>query len=579
MRLRTASFLGTISKLPWKQILLFTFLFIIFLLNAFHEEYPDEYDNIVGGKYILEGRLPYRDWFSHHQPLPYFLSYGILLITGISFVRFRIALAIIYFLISAGSYFLLKKRIKESSLSFYLFFLFAIAFGQTYYWGNMLLADTLSAYLLIPAIVLVLMKGYTRESFTLGDLSIYGLYTFFAWLSSITVTYVVAGLHLYVLYLFIQSGKTISMPLIIKKVFQMGIVIGIPYLVWFLYLLITGSIGAYYFDTFTFNQQYYIYNYPVEPGKSINPIRYALIIAHDFFNNFYPALISIKNFALDFPLVTTFAVSHLAFTVILLITKRHLLLYPFLLVLIYSNSRSNPSSIRETDYQVMVYILLSIFIGTYSFQILKALLDSQLISKSFRMLAGSSFILLSVYWFFTSLFLPMKFFQKFMAKYSGQAPLIYDYPEVAPIVNQIADEDEYVWMGPLAFKELLYINAQQPSKYHWFLNHSAKSEKIRSELIAELSLNRPKVIVFDRDYAPWGGDAESFNSFFREFLDENYFRIFTLNEELDGYEYRWKIGRTQNYDIDGFFYFDRNRQDEILQELLDKGLLEQVTVS
>ncbi|KKS20819.1 MAG: hypothetical protein UU78_C0051G0006 [Candidatus Roizmanbacteria bacterium GW2011_GWC2_41_7] len=126
---------------------------------------------------------------------------------------------------------------------------------------------------------------------------------------------------------------------------------------------------------------------------------------------------------------------------------------------------------------------------------------------------------------------------------------------------------------------MLYLDARQPSKYHWFLNHSAKSEKIRSEIVSDLTQNRPKVIVFNRDYTPWGGDAASYNSFFTDFVDDHYFRIFTLNEELDGYAYKWKISRTQNFDIDGYFYFDRNRQDEIIQELLDKGLIEQVDVS
>ena len=579
MTARTSLFVRFLKTLPWKQILLFTFLFGIFLLNAFHEEYPDEYDNIVGGKYILEGRLPYRDWFSHHQPLPYFLSSGILAVTGISFVRFRIGLAIVYFLITAGSYLLLKKRIQQSSLSFYLYFLFTIAFGATYYWGNMLLADTLSAYFLAPAIILVLVKGYTHEPFTLRDLILYILYTFLAWLSSMTITYLIAGLHVYAVYLFIRNGKVLSKKLLLKKVVQIAMVFAIPYIVWMLYLLVTGSMRSYYFDTITFNQQYYIYNYPLEPGGSINPIRYALIIAHDFINNFFPVIGSVKNLAFDFPLVNTFAMSHIAFMVILLITRRYVLIYPYLVLLVYSNTRSNPASIAETDYQVNVYIFLSMIVGLYSFQILKQLLDTQTLTKSFRILAGSVFVLLSAYWFFTSIFLPLKFFQKFMAKYSGQSPLIYDHPEVAPIVNQIAGSDEYAWIGPLAFKELLYLDARQPSKYHWFLNHSAKSEKIRSEIVSDLTQNRPKVIVFNRDYTPWGGDAASYNSFFTDFVDDHYFRIFTLNEELDGYAYKWKISRTQNFDIDGYFYFDRNRQDEIIQELLDKGLIEQVDVS
>ena len=34
-------------------------LFWILYTNTFHEEYPDEFDNILGGYYILHGKLPY----------------------------------------------------------------------------------------------------------------------------------------------------------------------------------------------------------------------------------------------------------------------------------------------------------------------------------------------------------------------------------------------------------------------------------------------------------------------------------------------------------------------------------------
>lgn len=47
---------------------------VLFLVSAFHEDYPDEYDSILGGKYILEGRIPYKDWFQHHQPGAYVLD-------------------------------------------------------------------------------------------------------------------------------------------------------------------------------------------------------------------------------------------------------------------------------------------------------------------------------------------------------------------------------------------------------------------------------------------------------------------------------------------------------------------------
>ena len=194
-----------LKKIPWSYVLFFLFLLFVFLLNTFHEEYPDEYDSILGGKYIVQGRLQYRDWFQHHQPFAYTFAAFLLPVSGISFVRFRILLAIAFFVLNTGAYFLLKKRFKNKNLTFYLFFLFITAVSATYFWGQMLLADTLSAYLIIPAYALLLLKDFYNKKFGEKDLLIFSLFAFFAWLTSLTCTYLLAGLYLYAFYLYAKN--------------------------------------------------------------------------------------------------------------------------------------------------------------------------------------------------------------------------------------------------------------------------------------------------------------------------------------------------------------------------------------
>ena len=60
-----------------KALFIFSLLLVLFVTNAFHEKYPDEFDSIVGGRYITEGKLPYR-WFQHHQPGAYVMAAGVL---------------------------------------------------------------------------------------------------------------------------------------------------------------------------------------------------------------------------------------------------------------------------------------------------------------------------------------------------------------------------------------------------------------------------------------------------------------------------------------------------------------------
>lgn len=573
------TFAKILTKVQMKPALILFLLFLIFVASGLHESYPDEFDSIVGGKFILQGKIPYRDWFQHHQPGAYVWAALLLLISGISFVRFRLLLSVSFFVLNILGYWLIKKRLsKKRDLSFYAIFLFVLSLAATYYWGQMLLADTLAAYLIIPAYAILLLKDYYQEKFETSDLVIFSLFAFGVWLTSMTYIYLLAGLYVYAAYLYAKP-ISISLKGTGKKLIGLMAILGGPFVLFFVYLLISGSLKEWYFANLTYNQEFYIYNYPRTPGAGFNPLRYAIIIAHTFFNNFFPLLTGVKNFAFGDPGNITLAVANGAFFILLLIKKRFTFIGPFLTVLVYSMTRSNPFAIGETDYQAIVYVLTSLFIGFFTFFALKDGLNKKDFSEAGKAAASVLMVLLGVYLFFDSFFIGLKFFQKFYAKYMGTAPLIYDRPQAAPLVNRLTRENEYAWVGPFEFEEIFYLKSKIPSKHHWFLNHAVESDKMRNEILSDFDKHRAKVIVFDRGYAPWGGDAHSFNYFFTDFLDENYFRIFKLSEGEENFDYRWKIGRTKDFDIDGDFNFDKNRKEEILKELLDLDLIEKVKKS
>lgn len=548
---------------------IFLLLLSIVLVSAFHEEYPDEYDSIVGGLYIMHGKLPYRDWFQHHQPFAYVLAAGILPFTGQSFVKFRIAFAIFLFLFHLGTYTLLRSRIRSPDIGFYLFFLIAVALASTYFWGQMLLADTLAAYLIIPGYALLLLKDYYKERFEMRDLLIVSLSTFLTWFTSMTFIYIIIGLNLYAIYLFWKSEqKRYSLLSLLKAI---GIIFVTPYALFLVYLLVTGSLKDYYFANIVYNQKYYIYNYP--GGGIVNPLRYAIVIANHLINNYLPALWGVKDFSFSDPIQVTLALSNAAFFVLLLVTRRFVFLFPFFTMLIFSNARSNPQAIRETDYQSSVYILSSMFNGIFSFAALKKLLDEGALKYSMKIIISLVFLLLGTYWFFNTFFLLMKFEQKFYPKYMGQAPLIYDYPQVAMLVNQMVSDKDTVWIGPFEFKELFYLKTKKlPSKYHWFLKQAAVS-KIKDEMVADFEKSRPKIIVFKRAYSPWAGNAPEFNYFFTDFLDKNYVRLCSLNATLVDYSYEWTMGDPRNFQFATDINFDNQKKDEILLDLERQGLI------
>lgn len=549
----------------------FLLLFAVFFINTFHEEYPDEYDSLVGGRYITLGKLPYRDWFQHHQPFAYVVAGGIQLFTGQSFVRFRIGFAILLFAFHIATYLLVKKRAKEVGTGFYIPFLFAVALAGTYFWGQMLLADTLAAYLIIPGYGLLLLKSYSGERFDRKDLLIVSLSTFFAWFTSMTFTYVIIGLNLYACYLYWKSErKRVGWVQLIKN---LGVVFLVPYIIFFVYLVITGSLKDYYFANIVYNQKYYIYNYLIPEGGRFNPLRYAIIISNAFVNNYFPALWGVKDFSFSDPIQVTLAVSNAALLILFLVKRRFAFLFAFFSMLVFSNPRSNPQAIRETDYQSSMYILSSMFNGMFSLFALRKILDEEKLFHSIKAIATVTFMILAAYWFFNGMFLFMKFEQKFFPKYMGQAPFIYDQPQVAKLVNQMMGGNDTAWIGPFEFKELFYLKTKKlPSKYHWFLKQAAVS-KIKDEMVADFEKSRPKVIVFKRAYSPWAGNAPEFNYFFTDFLDKNYVRLCSLNATLPDFSYEWTMGDPRNFQLATDINFDSQKKDEILADIERQSLI------
>jgi len=62
-----------IGKIIFILMILYS-LFVIYNRVIFSFQFTDEGDNISIGKYILEGKTLYKDIFSQHQPLTYYIS-------------------------------------------------------------------------------------------------------------------------------------------------------------------------------------------------------------------------------------------------------------------------------------------------------------------------------------------------------------------------------------------------------------------------------------------------------------------------------------------------------------------------
>jgi len=550
------------------KIIYILVLFGIYWLNTFHTNFPDEFDNIVGGWYITQGKLPYIGFFSHHNPGAYVIAALITLITHRSFVGFRMIWSILLFFSSIGGYWLIRSKCGKRETFFYAIFLLFLSLSATYYWGHMLLSETVVGYLFLPAYVLFLIKGLKSQKINLTDIVTISILTSLALLTSFTFLFAIGIFLIYCIYLFIQSvGFS-------RKLIQgIGILVA-PYVLFVSYLLISHSFTEYVFQAITYNKLYYIYNFPIINGQvSTNPLRYAVSIFYNTNIQFHSLLVQLDHLNFSRPLNVTLILGNVVLLIYFLTKRKFSLTIMAYLVFVYLNARGEPLGSQETDFHSTVYIMISLVNLSI---ILRLLIDEigKKLLPPYHLLYKLLLVLTGAYAIFTGLFFLRTFSEKAYAKYMGQAPGIYDEPVVAPIINKIVNKNDYFWIGPFEFQELLYINGKLPSKYHWFLPAHERSTKIKNEFTADLLKNRPKLIVYKEDLSYFSTDAHSFNYPIVNFLREYYFRLEDL-EKL-GQKYRPTITNLHNFDIAVNFYYDKNRKEEIIKNLLDQKIIEAV---
>lgn len=557
-----------LSKIKRDNLLLgafFLLIIYIFHTNGLHETYPDEFDNILGGRYLLHGQLFYKDWFTHHGPFAYVVSAVVNIFSGTSFVNFRFFYSLLLSLFTIGTFIFLKRRLKDVNVSFYLFFIFFLALSSTYFWGHMLLADSLSAFLLIPVFALVFLKSFYKKKFETLDFIFISVLSFLVLLTALTYAFLIGGIYLYIfVYFFLNQRDEVSL----KSIAKLISIISIPYVIFLLYLLITGSLSDYFYQSIVFNRLYYVY-FPGHPGQPpVNPLRYAIVILQGFHNNFSSLLLGARDFNFTYPFSISLAIANLSLGIYLALKKKYLPLLFLIGILVYANARTNPFDSRETDYQSAVYIFVSLFSMAYVIPAIYKELNSG-IEYGKKLILSLIFILVLIYSFYNFTFILRKFSYKAYDKYMGFAPKIYDRPKIAPILNEITTKDDFVWVGPFAYEELYYLNGKNPSRYHVLLPGMGKSSKIQKEFLVDFENNKPEVMYFDKRFFILGASPEQYGQFFLSFLNKNYTSLYEY--EKDGQAFT--STNDTSLDINGKLYLLNSDKDRIVEKMLEKHLI------
>ena len=208
-----------------KALFIFSLLLVLFVTNAFHEKYPDEFDSIVGGRYITEGKLPYRVVStSSTRSVCHGGGSAVVCRPVVCKIPYRLGNRVICvacrFLICCFPVGFPREFVLLCSA-----FVRHWAFGHVFL-GNMLLADTLAGYFILPAFSLLFLKDYYKEKFEAKDLMIVGWFAFLSWFTSMTYIFIVAAISAYALYLYGDKYKQ----KFTAKLFTGGAILAAPYI-------------------------------------------------------------------------------------------------------------------------------------------------------------------------------------------------------------------------------------------------------------------------------------------------------------------------------------------------------------
>ena len=542
----------------------------IFFINTFHQSYPDEFDNVLGGWYTLHGGLIYKDWFTHHGPIAYWIAGFLEFFGGQSFVKFRYLYSLFLVLLTFGGFWYIRRNLGFAKSKFYLWLILLIGIASTYFWGHMLLADSLSGFLLLPVFGLLILKGFYKEKIILRDFVFIATFTSLSLLSTLTFSYLIAGIYLWTLiyYFFIQEKRKIWA----RESLKPFIILGFPYLLFVIYLILTGSLGDFIYQALIFNQKFYVYNYPRPEGSTfINPLRYATIIGQTFHNSFSSLLIGLPDFNFTFPFNISLAVVNASLLIYLILTRRFYLALFVSGFLIYSNVRSDPWTSKETDYQSAVYIMVSLFNTTFLLTSLYEYLKKNL-EYPMKLILSLIFLLSLVYSFFNVAFILRMFSYKVYNKYMGTEARIYDRPRIAPIINSITTKEDFAYIGPFEFEELFYMHAKVPTKYQILIPGMGSSPNIQKEMLQEFSKNKPKVIYFDKRFFVLFRSPETYGLFFLNYLKENYMTVQEYSE-ANKIKLSSVLPIDAKIDLETKLYVNKEVIDQTIQELVNKNLI------
>jgi hypothetical protein len=489
------------------------------IVNAPHSFFVDEHDNILGAQALTRGDVLYKDYFSHHMPLTYFVTLPLYALTGNSLITLKIL-----FGLGCAVWILIMSRhiYRQYGLAAWSAFTLVFAGSTSLTYANMILAETLVA--LAATHIFIIFALRQRIPFSLRTVAAYSILAAIPVLSSASYLWIsLIGYTLGVLHGF-KWLFSVPRSRILTRLAMSAAIVALPFTILLGYLAASGSIHYFKEQAFDFNTQYYS-----QFISDISGSGFLVTLINQIYNVFASLYDTIFNASSKGILPLLLVLTLIAVFAISITTKATRLTTIAAIALLFAAGiRSGFGAAFEglalgagaRFGTVIACVSIAIIVILYT-QIKqnKAILPHS--KQRLSLIVGIAAIAISL----SALTLTTTS----MKAYSQRADMImHTQPPDAPstVINLVNTQptDRY-WVGPLDFYNQLFITSQNASSYRFYLPWHAVCPTCTATLIQDFASNKPKVVYWNGEIDIWGHLAKDYGQEVQKYLDKHYYQV------------------------------------------------------
>lgn len=467
--------------------------------------FSDEADNLIGGKMISSGYLMYKDFYSQHTPLMYYICAFISWLGASSIVYYRIYFFFLMSLIWIFMYVRYGKHFGKLTMVLYPF-IYIFILGHTSL-GNTILSEQIQS----SALVILLLEFLLYEKnklfkfnnyiaialavfFSIGTamVSVFPVFVFFVGVFVLQISWIFKNkkdLFNYLKsYLFLIIFTLVPFLIMIGIYYKQGVLSNAFYQIFTfntqVYSKYNGGYGSSIFSTFEMP----IYKYPSFVTKVINGLFTANFIVNA---QFLIGIVSVFIFV--WSLIKN--------------NKKIVGIFSFLFV-VMCGTRS-----YEDFHSIPYYALTAIIFSIIVYRLVYFPYKNSGVNNNFSVtLVISSIIILSTSFFMNYRVLGVKDFFKDTKLNSIQLNIL-----------KLTNKNDRIFVNTLDGYTYLATNRLPASKVWSFVPWFA--DIYQNEVIDDLEKNKTKIIIYTPDLDIWGYKAKNFEPELQKYIENNYTKL------------------------------------------------------